>query len=106
MQAALDAASAGDELQLADGNYTGSGSSMLRIGKNVTIRALNPGQAILDGENARTVILIGNGVVVLSGLRITRGSASAVSCPSSEPFHEHSSMAPLEEAFRRLTHLT
>ena len=86
LQAALNTASAGDELVLADGTYTGSGSNVLDIGKNITIRALNPGQAILDGENTRRVIFITIGTVALNGLNITKGSASFVSvCSSIEP---------------------
>ena len=80
LQAALNTAYAGDELVLADGTYTGNGSNhVLEIGKNITIRALNPGQAVLDGENARRVIYISSGTVALNGLNITKGFASTVS---------------------------
>ena len=75
LQAALDAASAGDILELADGTYTGSGSYVLQISKDITIRAQNFGRAILDGENARRVIEITGGTVVLEGLGVTKGSA-------------------------------
>jgi hypothetical protein len=75
LQAALDAASAGDILELADGTYTGSGTNVLQISKGVTIRAQNYGQAILDGENARRVIEIVGGTVVLEGLGVTKGSS-------------------------------
>ena len=56
LQAALNAASAGDELVLADGTYTGSGTTqsganMLHINKAITVRALNFGQAVLNGQN-------------------------------------------------------
>ena len=61
---------------LADGTYTGSGTEVLEIGKNITIRALNAGQAVLDGENARRIILISGGTVVLNHLNITRGYVS------------------------------
>ena len=71
LQAALDAASAGDILELADGTYTGT--SHLAISKDITIRAQNSGQAILDGENARHVIYITSGTVTLEGLGITKG---------------------------------
>ena len=53
LQAALDAASAGDELMLANGTYTSSGTNVLEIGKSITIRALHSRGAILDGQNAR-----------------------------------------------------
>ena len=76
LRAALDEAAAGGELVLADGSYTGSGDSsndVLTISKDITIRALNPGQAVLDGENFRRVIYITSGMVVLNGLKITKG---------------------------------
>ena len=81
LQTVVDAATAGDEIVLADGTYTGSGTSaagsnMLYINKNITIRAQNPGQAVLDGQGARRVIYIASGTVVLDGLNITGGSAS------------------------------
>ena len=44
----------------------------------ITIRALNPGQVLLDGQNARRVIYIASGNVVLEGLGITGGSTSHV----------------------------
>ena len=47
---------------------------MLTIAKSITIRALNPGMAILDGENARRPVKISGGTVVLEGLAITKGS--------------------------------
>ena len=75
LQAALDAASAGDILELADGTYTGSGAQVLQISKDITIRARNYGQAILDGENARRVIKITSSTVVLEGLGVTKGSS-------------------------------
>ena len=76
LQAALNAASDGDELVLANGTYTGSGAEVLEVGKSVTIRALHARGAILDGENARRVVSITSGTVVLEGLDITRGSSS------------------------------
>ena len=75
LQAALNAVSAGDELVLADGTYTGSGTNVLEIGKSITIRALNLRGAILDGQNARRGVYITSGTVVLEGLGITRGYA-------------------------------
>ena len=76
LQAALDEAAPGDELVLAEGSYTGSGASnnaVLAIHKGITIRALNPGQVVLDGENIRRVILVASEMVVLKGLKITKG---------------------------------
>ena len=73
LQAAHDAASDGDELVLADGTYTSSGGNVLEISKSITIRALSPRGAILDGQNARRVVRITSGTVVLEGLDITGG---------------------------------
>ena len=82
LQTKLTNAGAGDTLNLADGTYTGSGNNVnvLEISKDITIRAQNSGQAILDGENARRVIVITSGTVTLEGLNITRGYTS-VRCP-------------------------
>ena len=80
LQTKLNNAGAGDTLVLADGNYTGSGDNVLEISKDITIRAQNSGQAILDGENARRVIYITSGTVTLEGLKITRGSAVRWPC--------------------------
>ena len=78
LQVAHDAASPGDELVLDNGVFTSSsGASVLNITKSITIRALNPGQAVVDGENARRGIHITSGVVELHGLNVTKGSATA-----------------------------
>ena len=77
LQTYYTAASAGDELELQDGTYTGSGDNVLEIGKDITIRPLNPGQVTLDGENERRVIRINSGFVTLIGLKITKGSTTA-----------------------------
>ena len=70
LQAALESASGGDELVLADGIYTGS---ELNIGKNITIRARNAGRAALDGEHSHRLISITAGTIYLDGLAITNG---------------------------------
>ena len=80
LQSKLNSAGAGDTLVLADGTYSGSGDNVLEISKDITIRAQNSGQAILDSENARRVIYITSGTVTLEGLNITRGYTS-VRCP-------------------------
>lgn len=78
IQDALAIASPGDELVLGDGTY--QLSSTISITKDVTIRAANSRQAILDGGNSNRVIHIGsNTVVLLEGLVITNGKASLVS---------------------------
>ena len=84
LQTVVDIASPGDEIVLGDGTYTGTGTSasgnnMLYINKDITIRALNPGQAVLDGETARRVLYVQSGAVALEGLKITRGRATGVS---------------------------
>lgn len=78
LQAAYYAAPWGGVLILADGTYTAGGHNVLQIGKAITIRALNPGSAILDGEGERPVILISGGDVVLEGLLIVRGSGGGI----------------------------
>jgi len=74
VQDALASASAGDELVLRDGTYPVS--STISISKDITIRAANGGQAILEGGNSRRVMYISSGTVVLEGLSITKGYAS------------------------------
>lgn len=73
LQAALDGASAGDVLVLADGLYTSSNNEVLKIGQSITVRATNAGRAILDGEGSKLVSMISGGTVVLDGLTITGG---------------------------------
>ena len=88
LQAAYDAASAGDELVLANGTYTGNhgytgGSyNVLIINKDITIRAQHAGQAVLDGQSSynRRVINVAAGDVVLDGLVITRGRTAVSQC--------------------------
>ena len=76
LQAALDQAAAGDELVLANGNYTaGGGDQVVSINQTITIRALNPGQAVLNALGARRVVTINGGTVLLEGLNITGGRA-------------------------------
>ena len=77
LQVALNAASAGDEIHLANGTYTGSGDSVLEITKDITIRALSPGQAVLDGEGLRRGVRIFRWCTVhLEGLVFTGGYTS------------------------------
>jgi len=59
----------GDPLFLASGVYSG-----LVIDKDITIAAQHTGQAVLDGQGKRRVLWIGNGHVLLKGLKITNGS--------------------------------
>jgi hypothetical protein len=80
LQAAHDAANAGDTLVLLDGTYTGAHrDGVLRISKNLNVRAQNQGKAIIDGENARRGIYmsaVNPPVSVLQGLKVTRGLAN------------------------------
>ena len=80
LQAALDSATAGDELVLQDGVYTGSGDNVLEIDMDITIRAENAGQAVLDGSAARRVVKITSGTVVLDVLNITNGRLQDAGC--------------------------
>ena len=74
MQTEVNNANAGD-LPRADGRTAQFGSNMLDINKDITSRAPNPGQAVVDGENARGIMCTTS---VLEGLESTRGSASSV----------------------------
>jgi hypothetical protein len=84
LQAAYDAATAGDVLVLQDGTYTcggaqtcsGWGDSVLEISKSITIRAAHAGQVVLDAEFFEwgKGVKIGGGTVLLEGLRITRAA--------------------------------
>ena len=79
MQNALASASPGDELVLEDGTY--QLSSNISISKDITIRAENSGQAILDGGNSAQVMYISSGTVELEGLHIRKGNLNGVSPP-------------------------
>ena len=90
LQTVVDNANAGDVILLTDGTYNGtgrsySGNNMLYINKDITIQAQNPGQAVLDGENATRVVYIRSGTITLDGLAITRGRASSVSATLLNP---------------------
>ena len=75
MQTEVNNANAGEELPRADGRTVQVGSNMLDINNDITSRAPNPGQAVVDGENARGIMCTTS---VLEGLKSTRGSASSV----------------------------
>ena len=72
LQAAVDRASDGDVLELANGTYTGTSDQVVSITKDVVIRALHPGQVVLDGEETHGALHISSGTVALWGLKITR----------------------------------
>jgi hypothetical protein len=85
LKRAVSDASAGDEVILADGTYTGDGvvratnPEVVFVDKSIRIRALNTGQAVLDGEDAGRVFYIDapTGSVVLQGLNVTRGHTNS-----------------------------
>ena len=84
-QAAEDDANAGDEIRIALGTYTNTGTHVFYVDRSVTIRGgytttnwttpdpvANP--TTLDGEGQRRVVYVGGSVTVtLEGLRMTRG---------------------------------
>ncbi len=86
VQAAVDAASSGDEIRIAAGTYTSSALAVVTIDRSLTlkggynsdfsVRNVNTYPSVLDGEGSRRVISIeSSGVtVVLDGLHIIRGN--------------------------------
>ncbi|MBI4786750.1 MAG: DUF11 domain-containing protein [Chloroflexi bacterium] len=91
VQYALDQAGSGDTVKVAAGTYTGSGTEVVNIAKNITLlggyappdwTTSNPqaNTTILDGQNARRVILIAsNTAVTLEGLQIVNGWGGGLS---------------------------
>ena len=82
LQAAVNAANPGDVLVLADGTYTvSSGWEVLKIDgttpTGLTIRAANPGQAVLDAQGvpSRRGVTIAGGVVTIEDIEIIGGNA-------------------------------
>lgn len=77
LQSAINGAAPGSTLILQDGTYTKVGDNPVAlINKDLTIRAQNPGQAILDGEALQRCIKIEGGKTVhLEGLVIDNGLA-------------------------------
>ena len=80
IQAAVDAASDGDEVIVAPGTYFGSGNEVVNtLGKAITIKASGtPEETILDGQGARRGVRCTNGEgadTVIEGFTITGGSA-------------------------------
>ncbi len=81
IQAAVDAASNGDEIIVAPGTYTGTGAQAIPVvnmlGKTITLRASGTAkETIINGELARQTILCTSGetpATVIEGLTITGG---------------------------------
>lgn len=73
IQAAVNAASSGDTIQVAAGTY----SEHVSFGNNLTITGAGAGSTIVDGSNSGTVFTTPGGTVAISNLTVQHGSASA-----------------------------
>ena len=83
IQAAIDAASPGDVIDVTPGTYTSGGQAVLRfLDKSIRVRAVGgPSQTVIDGQDARRGVLIsapasGAGNAVLEGFTIINGRAA------------------------------
>jgi hypothetical protein len=90
LETASNLSTDGDTIYLAQGTYTGAGSAVVTVTKNITllggwdgslatpaVRDPEAYPTTLDGENARRVIYIGGNITpTLDGFTITRGNAS------------------------------
>ena len=93
IQAAVNAASDGDEIIVMPGTYTGTGSYVVNMnGKEILLRSQEgPQTTIVSGQNQRTVFFCGSGVTlstIISGFTITQGSGSqggGIRCEVSSP---------------------
>ncbi len=93
IQAAIDAATLGDEIVIADGTYTGVGNKNLDFGgKAITVRSASgdPASCIVDceGDGRGFRFHTGEGLdSVVNGLTITRGNGrgGGVYCSRSSP---------------------
>lgn len=73
IQAAVNAASSGDTIQIAAGTY----NEHVLFSTNLTITGAGAGSTIVDGTNSGTVFTIPGATVTISNLTIQHGSASA-----------------------------
>jgi parallel beta-helix repeat protein len=81
---AIGKATAGDTIYVAEGIYTGTGSEVVFINKNITLSggwdatfAAQTGLSTLDGQGARRGVTVNNSVVAgLQRFQVTNGSAT------------------------------
>ena len=94
IQAAVNAASDGDEILVAPGTYTGTGAEVVdMLGKAITLRSSGTAEeTILDGESVNQVVRCTNGetsAAVLEGFTITGGFSESfgggIYCSNSSP---------------------
>jgi hypothetical protein len=94
IQAAIDAADAGDVIVVADDTYTGDGNINVDfLGKEVVLRSENgPENCIIDCAGAGRAFYVGTGetaAAVICGFTITNGyaatSGGAIACNESSP---------------------
>ena len=71
IQAAVNAASAGDTIQVAAGTY----AEHVVIGKDLTVNGAGAGQTIVDGTQSGTVFTVNGGTVSLSAMTVTNGKS-------------------------------
>ena len=81
IQAAVDAASDGDEIVVMPGTYTGTGSYVVNMnGKALLLRSQEgPQTTIVSGQNQRTVFYCGSNETtstIISGFTITQGEGT------------------------------
>jgi filamentous hemagglutinin family protein len=76
IQNGVDVATAGAIVNVAAGTFTGIGSSVVSINKDLTVRGAGADNTSVDGQNTRQVFDIAAGIVNLEGLTIQNGSVS------------------------------
>ena len=64
IQAAVDVAIGGDTIQVAAGTYTGTGTNVVQILKDLTIIGADRDTVIIEGEFARRAVSVSGGATV------------------------------------------